>query len=197
MKMTSGLRSILLVLAGSAVLAACASGPQVRTMSDPAVNFASFQTFGFEEPLGTDRKGYQSIVSQQLKTATTRELQARGYRYDAVNPQLRVNFSAQLNEKLRVATTPEPVMGPTYGRGYYGYRTGFYQPWPMYQERTDVSQYQEGTLTIDVVDAARRQLVWEGTVTKSLTSKDMDNVGGAIDSAVTSAFAKFPVARRP
>jgi Domain of unknown function (DUF4136) len=177
-----------LVAAALMGLSACASGPDVRAMSDPSANFAQYQTFGFADPLGTDRAGYQSIVSQQLKAATRRELEARGLRYDPASPQLLVNFSAKLDDKMRVTTTPEPVMAP----GYYGYRRGFYQPWPMYTERTDVTQYQEGTLTIDVVDAARKQLVWEGTVTKSITSKDQQNVGAAIDGAVTAAFAKFP-----
>jgi hypothetical protein len=178
------------LLVGMALgLAACASGPEVRAISDPSANFAQYQTFGFADPLGTDRAGYQSIVSQQLKASTRRELEARGLRYSEQNPQLLVNFLAQLNDKMRVTTTPEPVMAP----GYYGYRRGFYQPWPMYTERTDVTQYQEGTLTVDVIDAARKQLVWEGTVTKSVTSKDQQNVGTAIDGAVTAAFAKFPV----
>jgi hypothetical protein len=66
----------------------------------------------------------------------------------------------------------------------------------MYAERTDVTQYKEGTLTIDLIDAGRKQLVWEATVTKSITSKDSQNVGAALDSAVTAAFAKFPVAPR-
>jgi hypothetical protein len=66
----------------------------------------------------------------------------------------------------------------------------------MYTERTDVTQYTQGTLTSDVVDAARKQLVWEGTVTKSVTSKDTQNVGAALDSAVTAAFVKFPVPKR-
>ncbi len=47
-------------------------------------------------------------------------------------------------------------------------------------------------MTIDVIDAARKKLVWEGTVTKSVTSKDQQNVGAALDNAVTAAFAKFP-----
>lgn len=181
------------LVSGMLLLAGCASGPDVRAVSDPSANFAQFRTFGFAEPLGTDRAGYQSIVSQQLKAATTREMTARGLTYAAANPDLLVNFSAKLNDKLRVTTTPEPVMAP----GYYGYRRGFYQPWPMYTERTDVSQYTEGTLTIDVIDAARRQLVWEGTVTKSITAKDQANVPAAIDGAVTAAFAKFPVSPRP
>jgi hypothetical protein len=169
-------------------LAACASGPEVRSLSDPSANFAQYQTFGFADPLGTDRAGYQSIVSQQLKASTRREMEARGLRYSEQDPQLLVNFNAKLDDKMRVTTTPEPVMAP----GYYGYRRGFYQPWPMYTERTDVTQYQEGTLTIDVIDAARKQLVWEGTVTKSVSSKDMKDVNATLDSTVKAAFAKFP-----
>jgi hypothetical protein len=180
---------VALAVAVPLMLAACASGPDVRAIADPSVNFSQFQTFGFVEPLGTDRAGYQSMVSQQLKASTTREMQARGLRYDAANPQLLVNFNAKLDDKMRVTTTPEPIMAP----GYYGYRRGFYNPWPMYAETTDVTQYTEGTLTIDVVDAARKQMVWEGTVTKSVTSKDQQNVNGAIDAAVTAAFTKFPV----
>jgi hypothetical protein len=178
---------------GMLLLAGCASGPDVRAVSDPSANFAQFRTFGFAEPLGTDRAGYQSIVSQQLKSATTREMSARGLTYSATNPDLLVNFSAKLDDKMRVTTTPEPVMAP----GYYGYRRGFYQPWPMYTERTDVSEYTQGTLTIDVIDAARKQLVWEGTVTKSITSKDQANVPAALDAAVAAAFAKYPGPARP
>lgn len=185
-------RMIWMALAAAPLLAlgACSSGPDVRAMTDPSVNFSQYQTFGFVDPLGTDRAGYQSIVSQHLKDSTRRQMEARGLRYDATNPQLLVNFSAKLDDKVRVTSTPEPVMMG----GYYGFRRGFYQPWPLYTESTDVSQYQQGTLTIDVVDAARKQLVWEGTATKAVTSKDSQNVGAALDSAVVAAFTKFPVA---
>lgn len=171
------------------VLTACSSGPEVRAMQDPQANFAQYTTFGFVEPLGTDKAGYQSIVSQHLKTTTRREMEARGLRYDPVNPQLLVNFNASLDDKMRVDSVPAP-MPPGYG--YYGYRRGFYQPWPMYADQTQVTQYQQGTLTIDVVDAAKKQLVWEGTVTKSVTGTDRKNVPGALDAAVAAAFAKFP-----
>ena len=185
-------RMIWMALAAAPLLAlgACSSGPDVRAMTDPSVNFSQYQTFGFVDPLGTDRAGYQSIVSQHLKDSTRRQMEARGLRYDATNPQLLVIFSAKLDDKVRVTSTPEPVMMG----GYYGFRRGFYQPWPLYTESTDVSQYQQGTLTIDVVDAARKQLVWEGTATKAVTSKDSQNVGAALDSAVVAAFTKFPVA---
>ncbi|MCG2839698.1 DUF4136 domain-containing protein [Sandaracinobacter sp. RS1-74] len=181
---------VALAAAPLLALAACSSGPNIQTLSDPSVSFSQYQTFGFVEPLGTDRAGYQSIVSQHLKDSTRRQMEARGFRYDPASPQLLINFSAKLDDKMRVTTVPEPSY---YGYGYYGYRRGFYQPWPMYTDRTEVTQYQQGTLTIDLVDAARKQLVWEGTATKAVSSKDVENVPATIESTVAAVFAKFPV----
>jgi hypothetical protein len=48
------------------VVAGCASGPTIRSKVDPSVDFKSFRTFGFNEPLATDREGYPSLISQQL-----------------------------------------------------------------------------------------------------------------------------------
>ncbi len=177
------------VAAGLLALGGCATGPDVRVDYDRTANFASYKTFAFASPLGTDRGGYQSVVSQHLKLATQREMEARGMKLDPAAPQLLVNFSAALNDKLRVTTLPTTSIGV----GYYGYRRGLYSTWPLYADQTTVSQYQEGTLNIDVVDAARKQLVWEGVVTDSVTQKMLDDVPAAVDAAVKAAFTKYPV----
>jgi hypothetical protein len=129
--------------------AGCASTPNVRVMADPSADFTQYRTFGFASPLGTDRGGYQSAVSQQLKTSARTQLEARGLRYVEADPDLVVNFSATLDEKLRVSTTPTATMGV----GYYGYRAGMSSAWPMYQDQTTVTPYNEGTLNIDIADA--------------------------------------------
>ena len=182
-----------LVAASLLALAGCASAPDVRVDYDRTADFTRYKTFGFASPLGTDRGGYQSVVSQHLKAATQREMEARGMRLDANAPELLVNFSATLSDKLRVTTAPTMATGVGMGRGYYGYRTGMYTAWPMYADQTVVTQYKEGTLNIDVVDAARKQLVWESVVSDSVTQKMLDNVPAAIDAAVAAAFAKYPI----
>jgi len=184
----------LAVAASLLVLGGCASGPEVRAEFDQSTNFAQYQTFAFANPLGTDRNGYQSIVSQRLIAATQREMEVRGMRLVADNPQLLVNFNAALTEKMRVTTTPVPVVGVGIGYGgYYGYRAGMYGAWPLYQDWTTVSPYNEGTLNIDIVDAARRQMVWEGVVTDIVTQDMLDNMQASIDAAVAAAFAKYPI----
>jgi hypothetical protein len=174
-------------------LGACASGPDVRADFDRSADFTQYKTFGFASPLGTDRGEVQSIVSKHLKAATQREFEARGIRLVTAAPQLLVNFNAHMADKLQVSSTPTAVVGVGYGRGYYGYRAGMYSAWPMYADQTTVTPYKEGTLNIDVVDAARKQLVWEGVVTDTVTQKTTDNVQAAIDAAVAAAFAKYPV----
>ncbi len=72
----------------------------------PASISPSFRTFGFIEPLATDRAGYQSLISQQLVTSAERELVARGLQRSDTSPDLLVNFSADLDQRLRVTQTP-------------------------------------------------------------------------------------------
>jgi hypothetical protein len=190
------LKNLLLPVALATSLLAlggCASGPEVHAVFDRAADFTQYKTFAFVTPLGTDRGGYQSIVSQELKANTTREMEARGMRLVDVAPQLLVNFNASLSDKTRVTTMPVSTVGYGMGVGYYGYRGGMYSPWPMYMDQTVVTQYKEGTLNIDVVDAARKQLLWEGVVTDSVTHKDLSNLPEAIGIAVKAAFAKYPI----
>jgi hypothetical protein len=169
------------------VLAGCASGPTIRSNVDASVDFKSFRTFGFIEPLATDRAGYQSLISQQLVASTERELVARGLQRSDTSPDLLVNFSADLDQRLRVTQTPM-----VHSRSFNSHRRGFYSTWPMYQQ-TEIRQYTKGTLGIDVVDAARRQLVWEGFALGRVTQRTTDNLGPVLDAAVVDIFGSFPL----
>lgn len=174
------------------VLSGCASVPDVRIALDRTTDFTQYKTFAFVSPLGTDRGGYQSILSKELKVNAQRELEARGMRVVTTAPQLLVNFSAAMQDKTRISTVPV-FIGMDSGFGYYGYRSGLYAPWPMYVDQTVVTQYKEGTLNIDIVDAARKQLVWESVVTGSVSQHDLQNLPASINAAVTAAFAYYPL----
>lgn len=186
---------VLLLALAFGALGGCATPPRVEVRQYEMTDFSRFQTFGFLEPLGTDRQGYQTIVSQTLRQAATREMLARGLRYDPQAPQLLVNFGADLNDRMRVNTATRPA-SPGMHRSPFNHRGGFYSPWPMYTQTTTVTQYQEGAIRIDVVDAGSRQLVWESVVSSRVTNSVRNDVAPALDEAVTLAFARFPVPRR-
>jgi hypothetical protein len=177
----------ILLLAGLLVLAGCASGPTIRSNMDSSVDFHRFRTFGFFDPLATDREGYQSLISQQLVSSTERELVARGLKRTDSSPDLLINFSANLDERLRITQSPAI---PTSSLNRH--RRGFYNTWPGYQQ-IEIRQYTQGTLGIDVVDAARRQLIWEGFAFGRVTQRTTDNLGPVLNDAVVEIFRDFPL----
>jgi hypothetical protein len=192
MKQRPAHQNLLLIctLLGLLVMAGCASGPTIRSNVDPAVDFNSFKTFGFLQPLSTDREGYQSLISQQLVTSTTRELEARGLRRTDTKPDLLINFSADLDQRLRITQSPATSTG-----SLNRHRRGLYSTWPTYQQ-TEIRQYTKGTLGIDVVDAARRQLIWEGFALGRVTQRTTDNLAPVLNDAVVEIFRDFPLPPR-
>jgi hypothetical protein len=174
-------------LLGLLMITACTSGPTIRSNMDTTVDFHRFRTFGFINPLATDREGYQTLISQQLVRSAERELIARGLQRSDTNPDLLVNFSANLDQRLRVTQTPATTAG-----SMTRHRRGFYNTWPMYQQ-TEIRQYTQGTLGIDVVDAARMQLIWEGFAIGRVTQSTTNNLGPVLNDAVVEILREFPL----
>lgn len=179
----------LMVLAASALLAACASAPRIYSTTNPEADFATYQTFAFTRELGTDRSdGQRTILSQRLMAAARREMEALGYRYSESDPDLLVNFYLHTKEKVSSTTTPSMSVG----MGYYGYRGSMYGTWGGYD--TTVTQYTEGTLNVDLVDPARRELVWEGVAVGRLTEKVRENLDTSVRTVMHDVFARHPLA---
>lgn len=177
-------------LIASAALVGCATGPKIHTVQAPGVDLSTYQTFAFVDPLGTDRAGYASLISQQLKFSSSRELELRGMTFvdDVTEADLLINFYADLDERIRTRTVQDPFYGP----GFYDYRYGYYSPWPTYSTRTEVESYSEGTLIIDLIDAASNEMVWEGVARNTVTSKTRREAAKHIDAAVARLFSNFP-----
>lgn len=182
-------RSLLVLLAGAALLAACSSGPQIKADYDSSVDFSQYQTFNFFNPMGIENPNYSSIMGQVFRDAITRQMEQRGYTL-ADDPDLLLNVSAQVQDKTKVTTYNDPMYG-----GYYGYRRGFYDPWYGYGygTSTHVSQYTEGTVNVDMVDAKAKRMIWEGVAVGRVDgSKTNEEVRAAIQSGVAEMFGQYP-----
>lgn len=185
------LSKLTLVAALTVMVAGCATGPDYRVDYDPSIDFSQYRTFGYFEQLGTDQAGYSSLVTQHFKNATRREMEQLGYTYTEQDPDLLLNFNATSSDKTEVRSRPAPTMGYM---GYYGYRGMMYSPFPMYETEVETVNYKVGTANIDVVDAERKMLVWEGVVEGRLTQKAMESPRESIDAVVAELFARYPTA---
>ena len=177
---------LLLALFVLAPLAACESGPRIITNSAPDFSLVNYKTFGFFSPLGTDQGNVQSLISKQLIESTTRELEMAGLRRVDTNPDLLVNFVLSSRETLQ--SRPSSGASVHHGRGRYGTWSG----WSMSASTTEVVQRTEGTLAVDLVDARRQQLVWEGAATARVTDSMRNNRDQVLDSAIADIFRQFP-----
>jgi hypothetical protein len=184
--MTSYLRHVA-VVALALLAAGCASGPEVRGDYDPAVDFSRFRTFGFVAHAGTDTTDARSITTLMLQNAATREMKSRGY-LPGENPDLLLNFTGRLEERVDIESRPAPTMGPSWGyRGWAGSPWGGWGGTEVTTRRTNV-----GTLVIDIVDRENRQAVFQGSIQGTVSNDMMRNREQSISNAVAQIFTKFP-----
>jgi hypothetical protein len=167
-----------------AMLAGCATtdAPDMRVDYDRKADFSVYRTFGFPKETGTDRGGYSTLVTSYFKNSVTTAMEARGYKYSAENPDLLVNF--YMNTRDRTESRPTPA-------GYYRYRDGLYGGWPMYPDDRTVT-YQIGTINLDIVDAAKKQLIWEGVSEGVVNEESLANPKVKVNAVVTELMRRYP-----
>lgn len=178
---TAWLAFVLLLLAG------CASGPTIRADADPQADFGRYRSWAFYEPIAMEANGYTSFTTERIREAVRREMDARGYTYDPAAPDLRVNFQGIVQDRTDVYTMPR-----TDYQYFYSYRARTYVAVPVWYDETQVRQYREGTLTVDLVDARRNHLVWTGSAIGRGTRKTPQERAADVDAAVAAIFAKYP-----
>lgn len=177
-----------LLAAATLGLSACATGPLVRTDYDPTADFAQYRTWGFYQPVAMEQAGYSSWISERIRDDVRREMEARGYRYAAEGADLLVNFQGVIEDKTAIWQMPRSDV-----EWFYSYRHRSYVAVPVWYDETQVRQYREGTLTVDLVDGKRNRMVWTGSASAPLTpgSKPEQRMAG-IDRTVAGIFAKYP-----
>jgi hypothetical protein len=180
-------RSLSVVSVFVFLLAGCAttSAPKTRVDYDKTADLSVYRTYGFPKETGTDRGGYSTLVTSYFKSAVSTQMDARGYKYSADHPDLLVNF--YMNTRDRTESRPDPT-GPY---GYYGYRYGLYSGWPMYDNDRIVT-YKYGTINLDIVDAEKKQLVWEGVSEGRVTEEALANQKATINAVVTELMRQYP-----
>jgi hypothetical protein len=179
---------LLLVL-----LTGCAA-PKPIVDFDPSHNFAEYRTFAFisDNPLiiGEGIPGVSPMLEGRLVQITENILSARGYTRisDREEADFAVGFTLEGKDKIQVTSYPESYRNNYSswgwgGRSYYGANS---------YSSTDVRQYTEGTLAVDLYDVAARKPVWHATAVRKITKKVRGNPGETVREILGDMFATFP-----
>jgi hypothetical protein len=172
----------ILLFACIMVFTASCSSIKVSSDFDKTAGFSSYKTFAFTpEALAIP---LDDINRNRLLAAVEKELAAKGFtKSDKPDVLIDLNIKTKMQQTATATNS-----GGYYGRGYrYGYGGGFSTTTINYDTYTD------GTLFIDMIDASKKQLVWQGRGTKTLDENaSQQKREENINYAVKQIFVKYP-----
>jgi hypothetical protein len=178
-------RASLVLLSTMLAMSAC-NGVQVRTLVAPDADFTGRTTFrlmnaaklrGDAQLASHDPMLVNSITYRRIRAALRSALESKGYRYSDDNASMEVAYYATAQQKLDVRMWD-------YG---YGWRR-FWGP------RTEVDEYEEGSVVVDVVDPSTHELLWRGQG-RAVVSTDPDEYASQLEKAAAAIISKFPQAK--
>jgi len=173
-------------------LSACV-GPEVRTDFDPGADFAKFKTYAFAELTDVSKGGMldNSLMRKRLDQMVGQQLTNKGLQQVGLdqNPDLLVNYWVGVKEKQQIEST-----GGRAGM-YAGPRGGGYGWGAGYGGGVTTYEYKEGTLAVDLVEAAKKELVWRATIVATLEDRPDENLELA-NQGITKAFQDYPPGRK-
>lgn len=166
------------------VVSSCNS-VRVAADFDRNVNFREYKTFAFFKT-GIDKAEISDLDKRRILRAIEAELIAKGYT-KSENPDILVSIFTKSNQRVDVYNNYWGYGGWGWG-GFYGPRWGW--GWDYYGQ-PNVSTSTEGVLYIDLLDADKKELVWQGMGTGYLT-QNVDKKIERINEFVSEIMAKYP-----
>ncbi|MFN7675959.1 DUF4136 domain-containing protein [Flavobacterium sp.] len=161
------------------VLLCSCSAVKVYSDYDKKVDFTSYKTFAFYKA-GIDKVEISDLDKRRILNSIDEVLTTKGLT-KSETPDLLINFFTKEREQVDVN---QFNMGWGYGWGWG------WDPW-MWGGNTSVNRYVEGTLFIDLIDAKKKELIWQGEGIGVLT-KDTNKKDALIKEFVTKILAQYP-----
>ena len=172
------MKHLIKIFAIALLLNAC-STTKVLSDIDKGADFDSYKTYAWsdmEDPINEDYPQYDnSLNRKRWKNAIDAAMQNEGYVLGEGNVDLQVDYHIQFEHNA--------VIDHEYHSGQRNYYDQIGQ--------TSVYQYDEGSMTIHLVDLEQKQVVWQGVSTRILDIGLLDKADTNIQKAVNKIFEKF------
>ena len=160
----------------------------VETDFDPGVDFTGFQSFSFIGGQELTRTGLLSdpSIRERLKNFIAGAMEPRGLHEVPTDQKyslaVRYWVARQQKNEETVVLSPDPFLA-----GYPAYWTG---PWGWSYEEYVIHHYVQGTLVIDLIDPATKDLVWRTFLRQKI--EDREKAYREAKQNLAKSFAMFP-----
>jgi hypothetical protein len=157
---------------------------RARIDFDHSANFGCYRTYSLTRSTETEspKPAFPNQLMQgRISRFIEEALAARGLKPASNGQDLRVSFRIEVMEQPQF-TTFSNGWGPGWGWGW-GWGSGV--------STTTVQMIYEGVLVVDMVDARRNKLVFQGISTQTISSRPERNTK-RLARAVAQVFASYP-----
>jgi hypothetical protein len=146
---------------------------KVNSDWDHETNFSNYKTYAWLE---SKHPASSDLTNKRIIENIEKQLAAKGFTKASDNPDVLVVYNAGVKEQVS-------VQGYDYGYGRYRWGGGT-------TTYTKVVEMQ-GTLVIDLIDAHKKELVWRGTATDTLSDKPEKNIQ-KLEKTTQKMFKNYP-----
>lgn len=180
----------LSLLALLIVVSSCSS-VRVSTDYDRKTEFDSFKTFAFFKT-GIDKAEINDIDKRRILRAIETELLAKGFT-KSEDPDILVSIFTKSNQRVDVYNNAWGNGAWGWGGfGFGGFGWGGFGPgWGWGWNQPAVSTQVEGVLFVDLINAKKKELVWQGMGTGYLAKKT-DKKIERINEFVSKIMEQYP-----
>jgi len=166
-----------------ALLFSCSS-VQVHSDYDKNIDYSQFKTFAFHKA-GIDKVEISDLDKKRIMRAIEETMIAKGFT-KSEKPDLLVNIFTKTREEVNVNQ---------FNSGW-GYGWGFgWNPWAFGGRTTSVTTSTEGTLFIDLIDAKKKELIWQGEGIGNLT-KNPEKKDQVVSKFVSEILKQYPPTKK-
>jgi len=162
------------------LMAACAYGQDVHYNYAPGTNFAAYKTYQWVDIPGGAAP--DQLINQAIKRAIDEQFAQKGLTKVEKDADLYVGYQAIVREEKSVN-----LLGTGRGPDWWGWSGG------LETVQGQTSTIPVGTLTVNVFDREKKQLIWRSDASKTIDlKKDPDKNYANLQKAVTKIFKNYP-----
>jgi hypothetical protein len=167
------------------LFASSCSSVRVLSDYDKEVNFNSFKTYAFYKT-GIDRAQISDLDKKRILKAIDTEMSARGY-VKSENPDMLLSIFTKEREQVDIYNNFGWGAGLGWGWGWSPWA------WGPGWGGNNVSTRTEGSLYIDIIDAKKKELVWQGRGVGTLNNiRNMEKKEKRIQEFVSEILETYP-----